>query len=168
MDQQNRDDNPLEDAAARMSKSLDGASVEVDQSSKNRVEGGQVRMVESAAKSVTASALHMQDSAAGVVRSGSVDVTEGAIAVAIANDVRLQDSTALFTIGKTVRAENVQTLMVLAPRVSGPVESVFTPVTALAAGAGLALGLVFMARTLTWLVRLPVRGRSKETESARS
>lgn len=168
VDQQNREDNSLEDAAARMSKDLSGTTVEVEQSSKSRVEGGQVHMVDSAAKNVSASALHMEDSAAGMVRSGSVDVNDGAIGVAIATEIRLQDSTALLTVGKTVHAENVHTLMVLAPRVSGRVESVFTPATAFAAGAGMALGLVVMARTLAWLVSRPLRRLNRETESASS
>jgi vacuolar-type H+-ATPase subunit B/Vma2 len=157
-EQQNRDDNPLEDAAAKMSEGLSGTSVDVEQTSKSSVEAGQVNMVDSAAKSVTASALHMEDSAAGIVRSGSVDVTESAIGLAVGSSVRMQDSNSFVTVSKIVEADELQSVLVVASRVDGDVETVFTPLTALAAGAGLALGLVLFGRSLRWLLTRPFRG----------
>jgi hypothetical protein len=123
-------------------------------------------MVDSAAKNVSASALHMEDSAAAIVKAGSVDVTDGAIGVAIASSVKLRESTGLVTVAKSIEAEDTRTLMMFAARVNGQVESVFTPLTALAAGAGFAVGLVVMARTLTWLVTSPIRRLRREAGDA--
>jgi hypothetical protein len=157
---QDQDENPLEDAAAEMSEGLHGTSVEVEQTSKNRVQGGQVRMVDSVAKTVSASALHMEESAAGYVRSGSVDVMEGAVGVAVASAMSLRESTNVLAIARTLDASDVRALVVLAPRVNGTLQTVFTPLTALAAGAGLALGLALIPRTLAWLVKRLFRRRA--------
>lgn len=156
---QNLNDNPLEDAAAEMSEGLRGTTVQVEQTSKSRVEGGQVRMVDSAAKSVSASALHMEESAAAIVRSGSVDASESAMGVTLASDVSLLESNALLAVAKTVQASDSRALMVIAARVDGKVETLFTPLTALAAGAGFSFGLVVFARSLNWLMARFVRRR---------
>lgn len=157
-DEQDTNENPLEDAAAEMSAGLSGTVVEIEQTSKSRVEGGQVRMTDSAAKSVEASALHMEDSAAGLVRSGSVDVTDGAIGVAVASQMNVRESSSLVSVAKMMDAEDVRSLVIVASHVNGKVESVFTPLTALAAGAGLAFGLIIFARALAWLATRPFRG----------
>ena len=64
----------------------------------------------------------------------------------------------MVTVARAVEADDVRSLMVVAARVNGEVHSVFTPLTALAAGAGLAFGLVLFARTVTWLVKRPLSG----------
>ncbi|MFN2202084.1 MAG: hypothetical protein ACK2UO_12805 [Caldilineaceae bacterium] len=158
MDERNdQDENPLEDAAARMSEGLHGTSVDVEQTSKSHVEAGQVRMMDSAAKSVTASALQMEDSVAGIVRSGSVDAKESPIGVSVSTSLHMQDSSAVVTIAKSVACDEVRSVFFFASRVNGDVQSVFTPLTALAAGAGFALSLVVFVRTLPWLFKAMFR-----------
>jgi hypothetical protein len=156
-DQHKPDENPLEDAAAAMSEGLTGTSVEVEQASKRHIEGGQVHMTDSAAKSVSASALHMEDSAALVVHSGSVDVNEGAIGVSISSNAMLNNSTTGVVVSRNVKASDVRSMMLIAGKVDGDVETVFTPLTALAAGAGLAFGLVSITSLFTWLLVRPIR-----------
>lgn len=156
-DRHSTDENPLEDAAAAMSEGFTGTSVDIEQTSKSQVMGGQVHMKDSAAKSVQASALHMVDSAAAMVRSSSIDVDEGAIGVSVSSVASLRDSSSLVVLARQVKAEDVRTLMLISPKVDGNVETVFTPLTALAAGAGLAFGIVTFASTFAWIVLRPIR-----------
>ncbi len=153
-----QDENPLENLAEEISQSMQGTTVEVAQTFKDRVEGGQVHMADSAARSVNASALRMEDAVAGIVRSGSVDATDSLIGAATAEVMNLNDTAAVLMAAERVEAKNgVRAFILVAQRVEGPVNAVLTPLTALAAGAGLALGVVAFRRILSWVFRRPLR-----------
>lgn len=141
----NQSENPLEDYAAEMSEALDGAPVELNETSAGHVEGGQVWMKNSAARSVQASALHLEESAAAFVSADSVDAHDSAIAVAVTKEAKLADLTNSIMVAQHVEAQNMRTFALFAGRVDGEVKTVLTPVTALAAGAGFAVAL--------WLIR---------------
>ena len=151
-------ENPLEDLAAELSESLPGQSVEVKNSSVDLVEGGQVFLQQSAARTVRASALNMEESAAGFVRAGSVDISDGAIGVVLAADAKLDDVTTSLVAAKQINANNVRAFAIFAGKLDGDVQSVLTPATALAAGAGFALTMLFFRR----LVSMVFSGRRRE------
>jgi hypothetical protein len=88
---------------------------------------------------VHASALHLEESAAGFVRAGVIDAHESSIGVAVAQEMKLDQTHPPIVMAGRIQAPNVQTVVLLAGRVEGNVKAVFTPMTALAAGAGFAL-----------------------------
>lgn len=137
-------ENPLEDLAAELSESLPSQSVEVKNSSVDRVEGGQVKMQQSAARSVQASALHLEESAAGLVRAGSVDANDSAIGVVLAADAKLDDVTTSLVAARQVNGNNIRAFAIFTGELNGDARSVLTPATALAAGAGFALTMLFL------------------------
>lgn len=139
-------ENPLEDLAARLSKSLGGKPVQMRNDSAERVEGGQVTMQQSAAKQVQASALQMEESAAGLVRAGSVDAHESALGAVVTETAHLHESNAAVLVGQTIQADSVRSVLVVAARVDGSVKPVLTPLSALAAGAGFAATLLLVGR----------------------
>ena len=144
-------ENPLEDYAAEMSEALDGAPVELNETSAKHVEGGQVWMKNSAARSVEARALHLEESAAAFVNASSVDAHNGAIAVAVSQESKLVDVTSSVLVAQHVEAQDVHTIALIAGRVDGEVKAFFTPMTALAAGAGFAFALLFIRQVLSRL-----------------
>jgi len=147
----NQSENPLEDYAAEMSEALDSNPVELNETSAGHVEGGQVWMKNSAARSVQASALHLEESAAAFVSAGSVDAHDSAIGVAVSKEASLVDLNNSIMVAQHVEAQNVRTFALLAGRVDGEVRTVFTPATALAAGAGFAVSLWLVRQLLSWL-----------------
>ena len=142
---QSHEENPLESFAAEMSEGLGGTPVELNETTVDNVEGGQIWMRQSAARTVQASALHMEESGAGLVRAGSVDVRNSGIGVVVANQLKVEESNGSFILAREVEARDVRAFAVFTSRVQGDVSAVFTPVTALAAGAGFAAAL--------WLLR---------------
>ncbi len=144
-------DNPLEDYAAEMSEALDGAPVELNETSAKHVEGGQVWMKNSAARSVQARALHLEESAAAFVNATSVDAHNGAIAVAVSQESKLVDVANSILVARHVETQNGRAAVLIAGRVDGEVKTLFTPMTALAAGAGFALTLLFVRQVLSRL-----------------
>jgi hypothetical protein len=147
----NQNNNPLEDYAAAASEALDGAPVELNQTTTDSVEGGQVWMKDSAARSVEANAVHLEDSAAGFVHASSVEARESAIGVAVTREARLTDTTNSFIVAQNVEAENVRTIALIAGQVDGEVQTLLTPMTAMAAGAGFALALWLFKQLFTRL-----------------
>ncbi|MDI9548774.1 MAG: hypothetical protein QM346_14385, partial [Chloroflexota bacterium] len=157
-ERKDQDENPLENLAEEISQAMQGTTVEVAQTFKDSVEGGQVHMADSAARSVSASALRMEDAAAGIVHSGSVDATESLICVATAEVMNLHDTNVILMAADRVEAKDgVRAFVLFAQRVEGPVNAVLTPLAALAAGAGLALGVVAFRRFFSWVFRRPLR-----------
>ena len=99
----------------------------------------------------------MEDSVAAIVRSGSIDMNEGAIGVAASSDIVMNDSTSLVLMAKRIEATDVRSLLLVAPKVKGSVETVFTPLTAFAAGAGLAFGVGLLITTIARIIARPFR-----------
>lgn len=157
-DAKKRSENPLEDAAAEMSEGLRGQTVEVTDSSEDRVQGGQIHMKDSAARLVEASALHMEDCAAGTVRGGSLEISDSAMGLVYGRDVHLQGGTASVVIGKQVQAEQARTVLLVAGKSEGNIRAMLTPLTAAAFGAG--FGVVwFVLQTLAQRLRA-TKGRA--------
>ncbi|MEX1018421.1 MAG: hypothetical protein WDZ49_02115 [Litorilinea sp.] len=142
-DARKRPENPLDDVAAEASAGLHGKTVEVTNTSKDRVQGGQVHMKDSAARSVEASALHMEDSAAGSVRGGSLEISESALGLVYGRDVHLKDVNASFVMAQQVQAEQVRTVFLVSGKNEGNIRAMLTPLTAAAFGAG--FGIVWFA-----------------------
>jgi hypothetical protein len=160
------DRNPLEDFAAEMSEGLESTPVTITETSVNAVKGGQVTLHQSTARSVEASALHLDESGAVFARAGTIDVDHGAIGVALANQLSLQDTTASVAAARELKADSLRTVIILTTRVDGDVKTVFTPVTALAAGFGFAAGLWAMRRLATVLDPIGRRRRNLRRETA--
>jgi hypothetical protein len=159
-----QDRNPLEDFAAEMSEGLGSTPVSVTETNVNSVTGGQVTLRQSAARSVHASALHLDESGAVLARAGTIDVQYGAVGVAVAKQISLQDTTASVVAARQVEADSLRTAIILTTRVNGDVKTVFTPVTALAAGFGFAAGLWALRRVATALNPLARRRRNLHRE----
>ncbi|CAN5681521.1 hypothetical protein BH10CHL1_BH10CHL1_36040 [soil metagenome] len=158
----NPDGNPLDDFADEFSGGWKGAPVEMNESATTRVEGGQVWMKQSAARSVQASALHLEESAAGVIQAGVVDARKSNIGVVIAREVKLERVNTPLLVAATVEAKELQTIALIAGRVQGNVKTVFTPLTALAAGAGFALTLLAFKNLVANIVRLSAQRQAKK------
>lgn len=151
---QQPDGNPLDDLADELSGAWKGAPVEMNETTTTRVEGGQVWMKQSAARSVQASALRLEESAAGFVRAGVVDAHESGIGVAVAREMKLEQVNTPLLIAQQVEAKEVQTVVLIAGQVQGNVKTLFTPLTALVAGAGFAMSLFAFKTLATNIVRL--------------
>lgn len=150
---QNPDSNPLDDLANDLSDTFGDAPVEMNETVAGDVKGGQIWMKQSAARSVRASALHLEESAAGFVRAGVIDAHESSIGVALAQEMKLDQTHPPLVVAGRVQAQNIQTVVLLAGRVEGNVKAVFTPLTALAAGAGFALAFAAIKGIVTTVVR---------------
>ena len=139
MHEQNRQpgENPLEDLADELSRTLGETPKEIDSESAQHVQAGQVWMRNSAARSVSAHAVHSEDSALGLIRANTVDVHKSASGFIAAQDVRLDESTNTVTIAKTAKMQNATSILLIAGRVEGDVKSALTPLSAFAVGAGL-------------------------------
>lgn len=150
------DENPLDRIANELSDGLQGQPIELNETNTNRVEGGQVWMKQSAARTVQASAVHLENSAAGLVRTGSLDAVDSALGPVITHEARLQDVALPLLVGRHITAKEVRAVGVFAGNIQGEVKTIFTPVTALLAGAGFAL-------TFFGLLQLLSQNRKKRT-----
>ncbi len=159
---QSPDGNPLDDFADEFSGAWKGAPVEMNEAATTRVEGGQVWMKQSAARSVQASALHLEESAAGAVQASVVDARKSSIGIAIAREMKLEHVNTPFVVAMTVEAKELQTVALIAGRVQGNVKTVFTPLTALAAGAGFAMTLLAFKSLVANIVRLSAQRQTKK------
>ena len=160
---QGRGDNPLEQFAAKMSESLTGKPLEVNESSVDRLDGGQVRMHQSSARTVRASALQVEESAIGVVRAGSMETRNSAVGVVIAHEASMIEGATSVVVAQHLDADHVQAAFVAAVQVNGTVKAFFTPLTAFAAGAGFATTLWVLRRLAA---RLLTRTRTGSGEAA--
>ncbi|MCB0045707.1 MAG: hypothetical protein H6642_17205 [Caldilineaceae bacterium] len=142
---QNQDGNPLENFAAAASQELGEQPISLSETMVEHVAGGQVSLHQSGVRSLQASALRLEESGAGFVRAGTIDVHNSGIGVAVARRMTLQEANSSVVVAQEVQATDVRTLALFAARVSGNISTVFTPVTALLAGAGFGL--------ITWLLR---------------
>jgi hypothetical protein len=95
---------------------------------------------------VQASALQMAESAAAFVRTGSLDAAESALGVVIAREATVKETTVPLLVAGQVKADQVRAVAVMAGRIDGTVKAVFTPVTAVLAGASFALTLFALAQ----------------------
>jgi hypothetical protein len=159
---QNPDGNPLDDFADEFSSAWKGAPVEMNETSATHVQGGQVWMKQSAARSVQASALRLEESAAGFVQAGQVDAHESAIGLAVAREMKLDQVNTPLLVAQKVEAKELQTVVLIAGQVRGQVKAVFTPLTALAAGAGFALTYLAAKSLMANLVQLSVQRQAKK------
>ncbi len=161
MAEENSSANPLEEAAANLSADLGGERVEVKGSSVGGVLGGHVSMSDSAARSVRAQALNMSDSAAGFVRTKSLDMHDAAIGFAASEETTVQSGNIGFLATGRLKAEELCTWLVVAGKVEGNVKTTFSPLSALAMGAGFGLA-VMIFRTIF------KRNRASQLESPAS
>jgi hypothetical protein len=141
-------ENPLDEYAARASQQLSGQSAEVSHSSVERVESGQVSLRDSFAQHVQAAAIYMEDAAAGVLKAGSLEAKDAAIGAAFAESVQATTLHTGVLAGKTVEGREIRTGLLFAVNVRGDVYSALSPVAGLAIGAGFAVGY-FLTR-LAW------------------
>ena len=73
--------------------------------------------------------------------------------MALAQEMKLDQTHPPLVVAGRVQAQNIQTVVLLAGRVEGNVKAVFTPMTALAAGAGFALAFAAIKGIVTTVVR---------------
>jgi hypothetical protein len=150
------DENPLNHLADELSSGLQGKPIELTETNSDRVEGGQVWMKQSAARTVQASAVHLENSAAGLVRTGSLDAVDSMVGPVMTHEARLQDVATPLLVGRNITAKEVRAVGIFAGNIQGDVKTIFTPVTALLAGAGFAL-------TFFGLLQLASQKRKKRT-----
>lgn len=131
--------NSLEDAAADLSTDMDHEREDVTDSSVSSVRGGQVSMSNSAARTVHAQAVNMTESVAGLVRTKSLDVQDCGIGLAVSKESTVAGSGIGLLASSRVKAKELQTVLLVAGRIDGDVKALFTPLTALALGAGFGL-----------------------------
>ena len=129
----------LEDVASRLSGVLPGQPVEISQTTVDTVTGGQVRMVDSSARHIEAHALHLESSAAALVKAGSVEVNQGAIALAFTDQATLKETNATLLVARTLKARKVRSLVLIAGRIEGDVQTLLTPAAAFTFGGAFAL-----------------------------
>ncbi|MEZ4863367.1 MAG: hypothetical protein R3C14_18765 [Caldilineaceae bacterium] len=141
-------DNPLDAIADELSQALNTTSVELKDNAADTIEAGQVSMRQSAARSIRASALHMEESAAGFVRATTVDAHESAMGALIAHEATIAGATTPVVVAQNVHAKDLQTVALFATRVEGNVQTVLTPLMALAMGAGFAVTLFTLQKVL--------------------
>ena len=144
----NSDNNPLDEFAAKLSRQLNSEPVEFNESTTDHVEGGQIWMKNSAARSIEASAVHLEESAAALVHAHTVDVHKGVIGGVAAHDATLTRTTNTLLLAKHVEAQEVQAGVIFALRLEGNVKATLTPLTAFAAGAGLAAAVFILKRII--------------------
>jgi hypothetical protein len=75
-----------------------------------------------------------------------VDASNSAIGLAVTKQLSLRNTTSSVLVAQEVEADSLRSVVILTPKVNGNVKTVFTPVTALAAGAGFAAGLWVLRR----------------------
>ncbi len=63
----------------------------------------------------------------------------------------LHNTTSSVLVAQEVEADSLRSVVILTPKVNGNVKTVFTPVTAFAAGAGFAAGLWALRRLVAGL-----------------
>ena len=149
MAEEKSDDNPLEEAAANLSADLGGKRVDLKDSSVGDVQGGHVAMRDSAARSVRAQALNMSESAAGFVLTKSLDMREAAIGFAASEQTTVQSGNIGFLASGRLKAEEVCSWLVVAGKVEGNVKTTFSPLSALALGAGFGLAVMLFRIFIT-------------------
>lgn len=158
----NPENNPLDEFADAFSNVQKGAPVEMNETTATRVEGGQVWMKQSAARSVQASALRLEESAVGFAQAGTVDAHESSIGIAVGREMKLDHVNTPLLIAQQVEAKELQTVVLIAGQVRGNIKTIFTPLTALAAGAGFALTLMAVKGLFTNFVRLSAQRQTKK------
>ncbi len=158
------DANPLEDAAANLSADLEGKRVDLKNSSADCVQGGHVSMADSAAKTVRAQALNMSESAAGFVSTKSLDMRDAAIGFASSEQITVKSGNIGFLATGRLKAEELCTWLLVAGKVEGNVKTTFSPLSALAMGAGFGL-VVFLFRSFFTRNRGPQLKGPESTEN---
>ena len=161
MAEENSNADPLEEAAANLSADLEGERVDLKDSSVGGVQGGHVSMADSAARSVRAQALNMSDSAAGFVRTKSLDMRDAGIGFAASEQITVQSGNIGFLASGRLKAEELCTWLVVAGNVEGNVKTTFTPLSALAMGAGFGLVVILLRSLFT-------RNRGRQLKSPAS
>jgi hypothetical protein len=144
--------NPLDEYAAAASEALKTDSVQIKNTSVDRVEGGQVSLTNSAVQRVNTQALYMENAAAALVHTHTVEgPTASAIGAVVVDNLNAEQIDARALVARNVNAEQVNAGLLLALRVDGDVHARWTPLTALAAGSAFAATLVILPRLLRLL-----------------
>jgi hypothetical protein len=101
---------------------------------------GEVSVRNSAVRSITGGDVDVEQSAIRELHGDEIEVEQSALAFATAERLRITKSNALAVVGRDVEARDVNTILLLSPRVRGTVRTVFDMRAAFAFGLGIVLG----------------------------
>lgn len=141
--------NSLEDVAAAASDTLHGQTVSVTGSATRRINAGQVKMHTSSAGRIQAHTVNMENSAAALVSAGSLETSDSTLGMAFGRQVHLEKSVTPLVVAGRLQATEVRTVLLVAGKVQGNVQAVFTIWSALAAGFGLGAALIGLGKVLS-------------------
>ncbi|MEZ4638386.1 MAG: hypothetical protein R2873_14875 [Caldilineaceae bacterium] len=145
--------NPLDDLANDLSSAHSAKNVDVHNASVDKIHGGRISMAKSAARTIHANALDIDDSAALFVQADSLEMRDCAAAAVASNRVTMHDSTASVLVTSEAKIQDATVGVLLTGRVEGDVKAVFTPLSALAVGAGIGLALTVLQQLIGRLRR---------------
>ncbi|CAN5776937.1 hypothetical protein BH23CHL2_BH23CHL2_16720 [soil metagenome] len=142
-----REEAPATEALRTSLQSVEAETVMMNRSKSETVSGSRVVMDRSGARSIDASSAQLDRSGVVTLGSDNVVLLRSRAVQVVGEEMRMNRSQALFVSARNAEIENSR-MVIFAGQASGEVRTVFKPVTAAIAGAGLGVVLVIFGALL--------------------